>query len=155
MSTKKKANQASKHPRGYSQAALDAGYRSGLELSIQNQLKFAGITAKYEELTLTYLQPAVERKYTPDFCLPNGVIIEGKGRFEVDDRKKHLLIKEQYPELDIRFLFSNSKQTLNKRSKTTYAQWCEKHGFLYADRIVPLSWLKEPRKENLQRNEKK
>lgn len=136
-----------RHPRGYSQAALDAGFRSGLELSLFNQLKLLGITAQYEELVISYLQPAKERTYTPDFVLPNGIIIESKGRFELDDRKKHIFVKQQYPDLDIRFVFQNSRQTLNKRSQTTYAAWCEKNGFLFADRIIPISWTKEPRKE--------
>ena len=32
--------------------------------------------------------------YTPDFVLPNGVIIETKGRFVAADRRKHLEIKK-------------------------------------------------------------
>ncbi len=128
--------------RGYSLAALEAGFRSGLELSIQNQLKYFGIIAGYETRTITFVH---HRRYVADFELPNGILIEGKGRFDIEDRKKHLLIKEQHPELDIRFVFSNSKQTLNKGSKTTYADWCRKHGFLFADKIIPAEWLKEER----------
>jgi hypothetical protein len=51
------------------------------------------------------------------------------------------LIKEQYPKLDIRFLFSNHKAKINKRSKTTYGMWCEKYGFLYATKHIPKEWL--------------
>ena len=39
------------------------------------------------------------------FRLDNGIIIETKGAFNSADRKKHKLIKEQHPELDIRFMF--------------------------------------------------
>ena len=59
------------------------------------------------------------RTYTPDFELPNGIIIESKGRFVAADRKKHLLVQKQHPELDIRFVFSNSKAKISKGSKTT------------------------------------
>jgi hypothetical protein len=83
------------------------------------------------------------RTYTPDFLLPNGIVIESKGRFVAADRKKHLLIQEQYIFLDIRFVFSNSKAKLTKGSKTTYGDWCNKHGFLYADRLIPEEWIKE------------
>ena len=41
-----------------------------------------------------------------------------------------LAVKEQNPELDIRFVFQRNN-TLSKNSKTTYGAWCEKHGFPY------------------------
>ena len=75
--------------------------------------------------------------------LSNGIIVESKGRFVTADRKKHLLIKKQHPTLDIRFVFSNSKAKINKGSKTTYGDWCDKHGFLYADKLIPEEWLYE------------
>jgi len=75
--------------------------------------------------------------------LPNGIIIESKGRFTASDRRKHIAIKKQHPKLDIRFVFYNSRNKLNKGAKTTYQGWCEKNKFLYHDRIVPLDWLKE------------
>jgi len=83
------------------------------------------------------------RTYTPDFELPNGIIIESKGRFVAADRKKHLLVQRQFPELDIRFVFSNSKGKISKGSKTSYADWCDKHGYIYADKLIPEEWIKE------------
>jgi hypothetical protein len=71
-----------------------------------------------------------------------------------DDRQKHLLIKQQHPEYDIRFVFSNSKSKLNKESKTTYADWCNKHGFQYADKLIPVDWLKEIRDLQLSKVER-
>ena len=96
----------------------------------------------YEKYTVSYEVP--HGVYKPDFVLPNGIILEVKGFFEPADRTKHLLIKEQYPDLDIRFIFTNSKTRLNPTSKTSYADWCRKNGFLYADRRVPEAWLSEP-----------
>lgn len=89
-----------------------------------------------------YTKPAKEARYTADFRLPNGVIIETKGRFVTADRQKHILIKEQRPDLDIRFVFSNPNNRISKKSETTYAKWCEKHGFLYARKSIPEEWLK-------------
>jgi len=83
------------------------------------------------------------RTYTPDFILKNGIIIETKGRFLTADRKKHLCIKKQQPSLDIRFVFTNSRSKLSKGAKSTYGEWCIKHGFRYYDRIIPEDWLKE------------
>lgn len=119
------------------------GYRSGLEERVALQLKEAGVHADYETTTISYIKPSKPSRYTPDFILPNGIVIETKGRFMVADRQKHLIIKKQYPALDIRFVFSNSKSRISKASKTTYAMWCEKHGFKYADKTIPTDWLQE------------
>jgi len=118
------------------------GFRSGLEDKVSNQLIEAGVPVKYEEMKISYFRPETTHKYTPDFELPNGIIIETKGRFMLADRKKHLLIQQQHPELDIRFVFSSSKAKLSKGSKTTYASWCTKFGFEFADRLIPIAWLR-------------
>lgn len=119
------------------------GYRSGLEEKLAAQLSLAGVDVAYESMTIPYEKPASEHKYTPDFPLPNGIIIESKGRFVTADRQKHLLIKKQHPELDIRFVFSNSRARISKTSTTTYAAWCEKYGFKFADKLIPPEWLTE------------
>lgn len=120
---------------------IENGYRSGLEEKIADYLKTKGVNAKYEEVKIRYVKPSKASTYTPDFVLPNGVIIETKGRFMTADRQKHLLIKDQHPELDIRFLFQNSNAKISKKSKTSYADWCRKHGFIFADKVIPDSWL--------------
>lgn len=118
-------------------------YRSGLEDNIAKQLERANIAYEYEKVKIKYVKPATKHTYTPDWKLPNGILIESKGIFSVEDRQKHLLIQKQYPELDIRFVFSNSKTKIGKESKTSYADWCKKHGFLYADKLIPDKWLRE------------
>ena len=119
------------------------GFKSGLEENISNQIASKGIEVKYESEKVAYIIPASEHTYNPDFKLPNGIRVETKGRFVLADRKKHLLVKEQNPNLDIRFVFSNSKNKINKKSKTTYGDWCDKHGFKYADKEIPDSWFSE------------
>jgi len=123
------------------QAAKAKGYRSGLEVDLDESLKQIGIDGEYERHKIKYTKPATDHTYTPDFRLPNGIFIETKGRFVTEDRKKHVLIKKQYPELDIRFIFQNSKNKIRKGSPTTYGDWCNKHGFLYADKTIPQEWL--------------
>jgi hypothetical protein len=125
------------------QTALKHGFRSGLEEDLDNSLKTIGINGEYEQHKIAYVKPATNHVYTPDFRLPNGIFIETKGRFVLEDRKKHLLIKQQKPELDIRFVFQNSKNKLRKGSKTTYADWCIKNGFQYSDGSIPPEWLAE------------
>ena len=53
------------------------------------------------------------------------------------------MLREQYPDMDLRFVFTNSKGKIRKGSKTTYAMWCNKYGFQYADKLIPASWFKE------------
>lgn len=122
------------------QVALKYGFRSGLEERVAKELTQAGVSFTFEEMSVTYVKPP--SRYTPDFVLPNGTIIETKGRFLTADRQKHLLVKAQHPNLDIRFVFSNSNQRISKQSKTTYAKWCEKNGFVYADKSIPKEWYK-------------
>jgi len=98
---------------------------------------------------VNYLKPAKPSYYKPDFILSNGIICEVKGLFSSKDRQKHLLIKEQNPELDIRFVFSNSKLKLNKKSKTTYAMWCNKYGFDFCDAKIPREWLHDKNNRTL------
>lgn len=99
----------------------------------------------YEEEKLKYTVPTVTRTYIPDFVVTRSdgtkLYIETKGYFRPADRSKMILVKKSNPSLDIRFLFVRNNK-INKRSKTTYSDWCEKNGFPYAfGREVPLEWL--------------
>jgi len=120
------------------------GYRSGFEDRIAEELRNKGIEAAYEVLSLPFIQPELQRSYTPDFFLPNGILIETKGQFTLEDRQKHKYIKASHPKLDIRFVFQNPNTKIRKGSPTSYAAWCEKQGFLYAAKSIPEGWLNEP-----------
>jgi Phage endonuclease I len=135
LSRKKHPNKGKtvKQPKSKKYYEIKSGFRSGLEEQIQELLSDEGVDAKYEELVIKYTEPEKQRKYTPDWELPNKVLIEAKGRFVTADRQKHLLIKSQFPDLQVKFIFYNSNATLSKRSKTTYADWCNKNGFEWAD----------------------
>lgn len=135
--------------RGYAAKGISraGAFRSGLEDKVSKQLEGKGIKFDYELWKIPYVVPASNHHYTPDFLLPNGIFIETKGLWEADDRKKHLLIREQYPMLDIRLVFSSSRSKIYKGSPTSYAAFCEKHGILFADKLIPLEWLKEPKRE--------
>jgi hypothetical protein len=116
------------------------GFKSGLEETVSKQITSKGYEANYEGDVIPYVIPESNHNYHPDFKLPSGIYVETKGRLVASDRKKHVLIKKQHPELDIRFLFSNSHNKIAKKSKTTYADWCTKNGFIYADKVIPNSW---------------
>lgn len=120
-------------------------FRSGLEARTAKSLKAKGVKFQYEELKVPWIDTR-PKTYTPDFVLPNGIIVETKGRFISSDRMKHLMVKKQHPDLDIRFVFSNPNAKLSKGSKTSYGMWCDKHGFKYAKETIPDEWLKEKKK---------
>jgi len=121
------------------------GFMSAFEAKMAADLKSAGVPFKYEAGFIRYIQPEKQRRYTPDFILPSGIIIEVKGKFETEDRQKHLMIRDSEPDLDIRFVFSSSNRKIGKRSTTTYGDWCRKKGFTCAEKFIPPAWLKASR----------
>ena len=121
-----------------SQRTSNNRYRSGFESKLANQLQRSGVCFEYETLKIEYRKVST---YTPDFILPNGIIIEAKGVWTVEDRTKHLLVRAQHPHLDMRLVFMNAANKIRKGSDTTYAKWCDKKGIIYADKIIPKSWL--------------
>lgn len=123
-------------------------YRSGLEREVARQLKLAGRSFEFETDKIDYLKPAKKSKYNPDFKIikkdGSPMYIESKGIFDTADRAKHLLIRTQYPDIDIRFVFQNAKARISKISNTTYAKWCEDKDFKWADKgRIPKEWLTE------------
>jgi len=114
-------------------------YRSKFEQGLARQLEKAGVDFDYEKESYEY---TLVKKYTPDFFLPNGIIIEAKGKFTSEDRRKHLVIKEHYPQLDIRFVFMRDNR-LRKNSSTNYSDWAYKNGYNYYIGEVPKEWLRE------------
>ena len=127
--------------KGYKKSR-ESGFRSGLEEKVAKQIKKANNKLRYESVKIKWVDFAI-RSYTPDFILDNGIIIEVKGFWSVSDRKKHVKVKEQHSDLDIRIDFENSKRKIRKGSNTTYGMWCEKNEILFYDRIIPLVWMKE------------
>ena len=102
------------------------------------------IPYEYENLKIAYHKPQTDHYYKPDIELENGILIEVKGEFTAADRKKHIWVRDCNPDLDIRFVFANSSQTLTKRPNSkSYGKWCEVNGFKYADKEIPQEWIDE------------
>ena len=129
-------------------------FRSNFELNISKQLIEAGAQWKYEITRYDYFLPingevicencgktkAITRKrYLPDFFLSNGVVIEGKGRLTVPDRKKLEAVRRYNPSLDLRILFYYDRKLNNKGDR--YSTWAEKFGIPWAVGKVPEEWL--------------
>lgn len=121
--------------------------KSGFEKKVAKNLETEGIPFEYESIKVPYVVPSKKRTYNPDFELPNGIIIEAKGKLDRLVREKMALVFEQNPHLDIRFLFMRDNK-ISKNSKTRYSDWCKKRGIPYAvseHGIIPEEWLVEAR----------
>jgi hypothetical protein len=130
-------------------------YKSKLERLNGKHLEDKGIEFYYEpkEGKIEWLLPASLHEYTPDFFIPrkdgSWLIVETKGIWEYADRCKHAWVKRQYPQLDIRFVFTNSRTKTSKGAKQTYADICQGNGrgifkgltWVYADKRIPDEWL--------------
>ena len=93
-------------------------YRSQFEKLVALNIREQGGKFEYETCRFPY-RPQV-RNYTPDFYIPEtDIYIEAKGRFISTDRTKMLMIQQQHPNLDIRFLFMNCFKNFTKEVKQT------------------------------------
>ena len=114
-------------------------YRSGLEERVADLLSGLGVSYEYESEKISYV---IQHHYTPDFVLPNHTYLECKGYWDAADRRKIKKVKEDNPDLDLRMVFQSPYNTISKKSKTTYAQWCERHGIPWTHfHDIPLDWL--------------
>jgi len=117
-------------------------YRSKFEATVAEQLRKKKVQFGYETVTLKYTMPESKHDYKPDFELfKNGIILECKGKWDSDSRKKMALIKEQWPHLKIKMLFMRD-QPIRKGSSTYYSDVCKKLGYDYAFKDIPDDWLK-------------
>ena len=114
-------------------------YRSGLEKKVADLMDNLGVIYEYEDTKVPYV---IQHTYTPDFHLVNGVFLECKGYWDPEDRRKIKAVKQQNPDLDIRMVFQTPYNTIEKRSKTTYAQWCDKHDIPWTTFTeIPIEWM--------------
>lgn len=117
-------------------------HRSKFETRVCDSVNDRGLRAAYEAIKFVYQPPP--RTYTADWLLlDNGVVVETKGFFPAEDRSKMLLIKQQFPELDIRIVFMDATKLITKKSKTTYGAWATQHGFPWAQGDIPTEWFNE------------
>lgn len=113
-------------------------YRSKLEARVAELIP----DAEYESNKLKYTIPASKHTYLTDFKIGPDSYIEVKGYLKASERKKYLLVRDANPEITLRFFFDKADNKIYKGSPTTYAAWCEAHGFEWTDlkRGLPAEW---------------
>lgn len=120
--------------------------RSRLEERFEKLIQDVGVDYEYEVTKIPYVVPESNHKYTVDWSIINGIFIETKGYLsDHAERKKYVLIKEQHPEIDLRFVFDNVNK-LCGGTKQTHGAWATKNGFKFCDirdKEQIESWLRE------------
>ena len=120
--------------------------RSKLELKFEELLQEMEVEYGYEVTKIPYTIPESKHTYTVDWTTIDGILIETKGYLsDYAERKKYELIKQQHPNIDIRFVFDNPNK-LCGGTKMTHSKWAEKHNFKYCsikDKEQIQSWVKE------------
>lgn len=120
------------------------GYDSRFEWTIGQRLRALGVEFEHQPEALEYVKVC---KYTPDFKIKTRsgkeMLIETKGYWLPAERSKHQKVAAQHPDKDIRLVFMNANNRLNKGSNTTYADWCNKHKVKWGHQTIPDSWLNE------------
>lgn len=103
--------------------------RSKLELRFEDILIANKAEYDYEVTVIPYIVPESKHKYTVDWTLLNGVLIETKGYLsDHQERSKYVLLKQQYPDIDLRFVFDNPNK-LCGGTKYSHAKWADKYKF--------------------------
>ena len=114
-------------------------FKSKLEEKVADLLTNLGVSYEYESTKIPY---TIQHNYNPDFLLPNNIHLETKGYWDAKDRRKILAVKKADPSIDLRMVFQAPYNKISKQSKTTYAQWCERHDIPWTSfHNIPLDWL--------------
>ena len=114
-------------------------FKSGLEEKVSDLLCELGVDYEYEGLSLPY---TIKHLYTPDFVLPNGIVLETKGYWKPEDRRKIRQVVTENPHIDLLMVFQDPYKKISKKSKTTYAKWCTRYNIKWcAYHAIPVDWL--------------
>lgn len=120
--------------------------RSKLELKFEDILIANETEYEYEVTVIPYIVPESKHKYTVDWTLLNGTLVETKGYLsDHQERNKYVLLKQQYPDLDLRFVFDNPNK-LCGGTKYTHAKWADKHNIPWCgikDTDIIKQWIHE------------
>lgn len=132
------------------------GKRSGFEVIIAGALDASGVDYQYESLVFEYTEPLRKNlaecgecgsrnlvrtgRYTPDFVLANGTIIETKGRFDAKDRRKMIAVRDEYTDYKFVMLFMRDNR-ISRRSGTYYSDWCMANEFDFSIGQLKQEWL--------------
>lgn len=106
----------------------DSTYRSQEEDQVATALGTRGLPFTYEEHKLRYTKVST---YKTDFAvyLPDvgTVLLEVKGWWSAQDRQKIRAVVAHNPKANLVMVLSRPTNRISKQSKTTYAEFCDRH----------------------------
>ena len=73
-----------------------------------------GVDYEYESVSFAY---TIQHLYTPDFVLPNGVVLETKGYWRPEDRRKVRQVIAENPDIDLRMVFQDPYKKIKQKIK--------------------------------------
>jgi len=135
-------------------------YKSLLERDFAKVLDAAKIQYEYEADKIPYVRPS---NYNPDWKIGKKTYLETKGEFSPSQRSNMLSFLEQHPDITIIMVFAQANNTLNKKSKMTYGDWCKRHKIKYHNlnaqydnrtksytfkNPLPIKWLTKKNNDN-------
>jgi hypothetical protein len=135
-------------------------YRTEFEATTADYLLSQNISFEYEPARLHYKDSDGRKRIAqPDFHLKpksndphGGMFVEAKSLLKHDHLPRYELLKEQRPDLDIRFVFEEPDRTIShfgvvddegQTRAVSYAEWADMNGFKWAGETVPAAWIKE------------
>ena len=125
--------------------------RSKLELKFEEIIKEFDVAYDYEVTKIPYTIPESNHNYTVDWTFINGLLVETKGYLsDHKERYKYVLLKQQHPDLDLRFVFDNVNK-LCGGTKYTHGTWATKNGFKFCsikDTETIKQWIKDGKTPN-------
>lgn len=115
-------------------------YRSKLEAAVARDLTERGVGFEYEARTLVYQDGT--RRYTPDFVLDNGIMLEVKGWLKREDRQKLVEVRIENPRIDLRLVLADPRRRLDKFKPITAGEWSSKHCWTWCEApSIPTYWI--------------
>lgn len=122
----------------------EKGHRSELETKVEEALNSQGLTCSYEKEKFVYYRKG---RYTPDFTVEgeHPFHIEVKGYWFPADRSRLLAVITNNPDMRLLVALQRPFLKISKKSKTTYAKWCEQHAICWCTIPIPdevlIQWL--------------
>lgn len=130
-------------------------FDSKFENAVAEHLRSIGVEFEYEKESFIFIKTvrkAICRtcggddcgqklKYTPDFFLGNGIILEAKGYLDAPTRERHRLMRDQHPGLDLRLVFQKNNVIKQTKKKERYSDWATRLEIPFCVGMPPKDWL--------------
>jgi hypothetical protein len=134
---------------------------SQYECDVVQSLIDRGLPYEYEPVKLEYETNIVKglckqcgaegrdvvqrRTYTPDLRLPNGIIVEVKGKFTAPKRNLMRQLVKSNPDIDLRFIFMRDNfYGGRKGTRRRYTGWAHTQGCVaVVGTEIPAEWFNE------------